>query len=106
MYYRYEVRQRDGSWAGICSLLNPSERRLFNRFIREPKWYSMDNNAHKKSTCWLTEEGFKKYGNKIVKMIQKHREWTETPPVRLRQTENLDNIVHKGKIQVINLEEP
>lgn len=105
MYYRYEFKRKDGSWAGICSLLNPSERRYFNRMIREPKWYSVGNNAERNSTCWLTEEGFRKYGNMIAEMIRKHREWAETPPVRIRTAESLDNLVVRGKIQVVSLEE-
>lgn len=105
MYYRYEVRRDDGTWAGICTMLNPSERRAFNRMIREPEWYGKPGNAERKSTCWLTEEGFEKYGNRIAKLIENHRAWVETPPVRIRKVRTLDNIVVRGKIQVINLEE-
>ena len=105
MYYRYEAMLPDGSWTGICSVLDPSERRRFNRLVREPKWYSVGNNAGRKSTCWLTEEGFAKYGTGIAALIAEHRERVETPPLRFRTAETLGNIVVRGKIQVINLEE-
>ena len=106
MFYRYEVLEKDGTWSGICASpkgLNPDEKRYLNRYIREPKWYRTGNNTEKASTCWLTEEGFRKYKGLLESLIQRHNEWVKMPPVRLRTAESLENIVVKGKIQVISL---
>ena len=53
MFYRYETKNENGEWEGIFSSFNPSERRYFNRFLREPKWYS--KNPGIDSSCWFTE---------------------------------------------------
>lgn len=94
----------DGKWNGICSIFNPSQKRYLSRFIKEPKWYFVGNNAEKKSTCWMTEEGFRKYDHVFMKLIAECKEWRQIPPIRLIMAKDLPNIVMKGKIQVINLE--
>lgn len=104
MYYRYETQKEDGTWTGVCTIFNPSQRRKLNRFIRAPKWYNENGNADKKSTCWLTEEGFKKYDGLFMTLINQTRLTKSCPPIRLRIEKDLPNIVMKGKIQVINLE--
>lgn len=48
MYYRYETQKEDGTWTGICTIFNPSQRRKLNRFIHVPKWCEKDGNADKK----------------------------------------------------------
>ena len=58
MFYRYEAKNKEGKYEGIFSFFNPSQRRHFNRFVKEPKWY--EKNPDVPSKCWFTEEGFKK----------------------------------------------
>ena len=100
MYYRYEAKNKDGQYEGIFSFFNPSERRYFNRFLREPKWY--EKNPDVDSRCWFTEEGYNKYHHVIDEIISGYNEWGyRTLEVRLLTKETLDNVVCKGKIQCI-----
>lgn len=95
MFYRYEARNKNGEYEGIFSFFNPSQRRYFNRFLREPKWY--ENNPDVDSRCWFTEEGYEKYHSVIDELIC----GAGIKDVRLLVKETLDNIVCKGKIQCI-----
>lgn len=97
MYYRYEIKNKEGIFVGLFCLLNPSQRRFFNRFVKEPSWYKHNPNTN--SRCWFTKEGYKKYHNVIDKIIAELR----NPEIRLLKVERLDNIVSKGKIQCIEL---
>ena len=105
MYYRYETQKEDGTWTGVCAMFDPSQRRKLNRFIHVPKWYNENGNADKNSTCWLTAEGFAKYAVLFTTLIDQTRLIKRCPPVRLRVANDLPNIVMRGKIQVINLED-
>lgn len=114
MYYRYEakikddfsgweVKDGDREWQGIFSFFNPTERRYFSRFLREPKWY--ENNPDVDTKCWFTEEGYKKYHNVMEQIISGsvgYRSMSHIE-VKLLTKETLDNIVCKGKIQYIEL---
>lgn len=95
MFYRYETKNENGEWEGIFSFFNPSERRYFNRFLREPKWYS--KNPGIDSRCWFTEEGYQKYHHVIDEIILSYQNFD----VRIITAESLNNIVCKGKIQCI-----
>lgn len=95
MYYRYEAKNQKGEYEGIFSFLNPSQRRYFNRFLKEPKWY--EKNPGVESRCWFTQEGYEKYHSIIDEMIS--GDWRLE--VRLLTKDTLDNIVCKGKIQCI-----
>lgn len=97
MFYRYEVLNVDGEYQGIFTAFDPSERSYFNRFLKEPKWYSKNPNVDSK--CWFTEEGYKKYGHIIEEMIAEKSYLT----TRLITKEKLENVVCKGKIQCIEL---
>lgn len=97
MYYRYEAKTKTGEYKGIFTVLNPSQRRYFNRFVKEPKWYK--NNPNTDSRCWFTEEGYDKY-HKIMENLISELYNVET---RLLKVETLNNIVSKGKIQCIEL---
>lgn len=88
-------KNKDEQYEGIFSFFNPSERRYFNRFLKEPKWY--ENNPDIESRCWFTEEGYIKYHSVIDELISGNR----TLEVRLLVKDTLDNIVCKGKIQCI-----
>ena len=100
MYYRYEAEDDDGQYVGIFSFFDPSQRRYFNRFLKEPKWYK--SNSNKESRCWFTEIGYQKYHNIIDELIAE----TGNIKTRLLTAEKLDNIVVKGKIQCIELVSP
>lgn len=95
MFYRYEAKDKDGQYRGIFSFFNPSERRYFNRFLKEPKWY--EKNPGVESRCWFTEEGYVKYHHIIDELIS----GKQNLEVRLLIRDALDNIVYKGKIQCI-----
>lgn len=95
MFYRYETKNENGEWEGIFSFFNPSERRYFNRFLREPKWYS--KNPGIDSRCWFTEEGYQKYHHVIDEIILSYQNFD----VRIITAGSLNNIVCKGKIQCI-----
>lgn len=97
MFYRYEAKDDDGQYIGIFNFLDPDQRRYFNRFVKEPKWYK--NNPDKDSRCWFTEFGYKKYHAIIDEFI------TEIGNVetRLITIEKINNIGMKGKIQCIEL---
>ena len=97
MYYRYEARNKEGQFVGIFQILNPSERRYINRFLREPKWY--EKNSTVESRCWFTEEGYAKY-HEVLDAIISEKGNLE---VRIIQKERLSNIACKGKIQCIEL---
>lgn len=114
MFYRYEakikddfhgweVKPEDREWQGVFSFFNPTERRYFNRFLREPKWY--ENNPDADSRCWFTEEGYNKYRHIIEEIISGDVGYRpmEHIEVRVLIKESLDNIVCKGKIQCIEL---
>ena len=97
MYYRYEIKNNKSEFVGIFSVFNPSQRRYFNRFLKEPKWYK--NNPDKKSRCWFTEVGYQKYHTIIENLISELR----NPEIRLLKMDTLKNIVVNGKIQCIEL---
>lgn len=99
MFYRYEAKNKDGQYEGIFSFFNPSERRYFNRFLKEPKWYK--KNPDVDSRCWFTEEGYNKYHHIIDEIILGYD--GSKGEVRLLTKETLENIVCKGKIQCIEL---
>lgn len=103
MFYRYEAKNKDGQYEGIFSFFNPSERRYFNRFLREPKWY--ENNPDTDSKCWFTEEGYNKYHNVIDEILSGNVGYRSMShlEIRLVTKETLDNVVCKGKIQCIEL---
>lgn len=81
MYYRYEAKDENGEYRGIFSFFDPSQRRYFNRFLKEPKWYK--NNPNVESRCWFTEEEYRKYYHIIC--------------------DTLRQLAVKGKIQCITL---
>lgn len=97
MFYRYEAKNKDGKYEGIFKFFNPSQRRYFNRFVKEPKWYK--SNPDIDSICWFTEEGYTKYHAIIDKLIAE----SGILEVRLVTKNTLDNVVCKGKIQCIEL---
>lgn len=97
MFYRYEGKNRKGQFVGIFCVLNPSQRRYFNRFLKAPKWY--DDNPDVDSKCWFTEEGYQKYHKVIEDLISE----LQNVEVRLLKTETLENLVVCGKIQCIQL---
>lgn len=97
MFYRYEAKTKDGEYEGIFSFLNPSQRRYFNRFVKEPKWY--EKNPDTPSKCWFTEEGFKKYHDIIETFICENR----IEDFRLLKEPVLQNLVCQGKIQCIQI---
>ena len=99
MYYRYEAKNKNGEYEGIFSFFNPDERRYFNRFVKEPKWYAKNPNVESK--CWFTEEGFVKYHHIIEELISNYDGFKDE--IRLLKREKLDHIVCKGKIQCIEL---
>lgn len=97
MFYRYEAKNKNGQYEGIFSFFNPSERRYFNRFLKEPKWYEKNPNVD--SRCWFTEEGYIKYHHIIDELISGNG----ALEVRLLIKDTLDNIVCRGKIQCIEI---
>lgn len=97
MFYRYEAKNKNGQYEGIFSFFNPSQRRYFNRFLKEPKWYKKNPNID--SRCWFTEKGYKKYHHIIDELIEEN----ENLEVRLLTQPTLNNIILKGKIQCIEL---
>ena len=99
MFYRYEAKNKNGQYEGIFSFFNPSERRYFNRFLKEPKWY--EKNPDIESRCWFTEEGYNKYHHVIDEIISGYDGLNME--VRLLTKETLENVVCKGKIQCIEL---
>lgn len=100
MFYRYEVRLPNSeNWDGICSgLLDPSERRFLNRYLRVPKWYATHKNIE--SRCWLTEEGYRKYYGVFEKIIEDIHP-SRYSEIRCIATEDPGRVLRKGKIQTI-----
>ena len=103
MFYRYEALDKEtGRYEGIFSFFNPSQRRYFNRFLKEPKWYEKNPDAD--SRCWFTEEGYTKYHSVMEYLISgMDGSYREIENVRILARGTLDNIVCKGKIQCIEL---
>lgn len=104
MFYRYEAKNKNGQYEGIFSFFNPSERRYFNRFLKEPKWYEKNPNVD--SRCWFTEEGYNKYHHVIDEIISGNvgcRSMSHIIEVRLLTKKTLDNVACKGKIQCIEV---
>lgn len=97
MFYRYEAKNKNGTYVGIFGIFNPDQRRYFGRFLKEPKWYSKNPNVD--SRCWFTELGYQKYGPVIEELISEFQELD----YRLIKAESLNNVVAKGKIQCIQL---
>ena len=95
MFYRYEAKNKEGKYEGIFSFFNPSQRRHFNRFVKEPKWY--EKNPDVPSKCWFTEEGYEKYHDIIETFIYENR----IQDFRLLKEPVLQNLVCQGKIQCI-----
>ena len=103
MYYRYEVETEDG-WEGIFSIANPDWRRYISRFFKEPTWYSKQKEPWNIPTrCWFTKYGYEKYGYLIEKMISEYKYYCPNCKTRILKQETLDNLVMKGKVQVIEL---
>ena len=97
MYYRYEAMNENGEYEGIFSFFDPSQRRYFNRFLKEPKWYK--NNPNVESKCWFTEEDYKKYHHIIDELIIE----SGLSNIKLIKCETLCQLVMKGKMQCITL---
>lgn len=97
MFYRYEAKNKDNEYKGIFSFFNPSQRRYFNRFLKEPQWYK--KNPDTNSKCWFTEEGYRKYHSIIEEFIIEN----SIENVRLLTKETLENVVSKGKNQCIEI---
>jgi len=95
MFYRYEAKNESGQYEGIFKFFNPDQRRYFNRFVKEPKWYEKNPNTN--SHCWFTDKGYEKYHSVVEKLISE----CHGLEVRLLKKESLENIVCKGKIQCI-----
>ena len=96
MYYRYEAKYPDDTeWKGIFHCLSPDDRRKWY-CLSTPKWY--DHNPDTKSRAWFTEHGYQKWHEKMEHTIANTWKPIET---RLIKAETLDNIVVKGKTQVI-----
>ena len=95
MFYRYEALNKKGEYEGIFSFFNPSQRRYFNRFVKEPKWY--EKNPSVPSKCWFTEEGYQKYHEIIDGFIIENN----IQNFRLIKEHTISNIVCHGKIQCI-----
>lgn len=103
MYYRYEVKTEDG-WEGIFSIADPDWRRYIGRFLKEPAWYKKQKNPWDiPSRCWFTEYGFQKYGYLINEMIEDYKAYYPDMNIRILKQETLQQLVMKGKIQVIEL---
>lgn len=96
MFYRYEAKKND-RFVGIFCVLNPSQRRQFNRLLKEPKWYA--NNPNVDSRCWFTEEGYSKYHSVIDGMISELR----GVEIRILKRNEIQNIAMRSKIQCIEL---
>ena len=96
MFYRYEALNETGDYEGIFCFLNPSERRYFSRYVKEPKWYK--KNPYKVTRCWFTEEGYEKCHHIIEELIA-----DKNLTIRILTKDKLNNIVCKGKIQCIEL---
>ena len=95
MFYRYEAKDDDGNYVGIFQILNPSQRRYFNRFVKEPSWYQKHPDTD--SRCWFTEKGYQKYHHIINEFIDEY----QNLEVRILTTNTLSNICSKGSIQCI-----
>ncbi len=104
MFYRYEVRLSDNEeWRGICTYLNPSERRKVNAFMKSPKWY--DTHPDVNTEAWFTEFGYNKHRDKMEKIISNFC-WEhpcDNVQVHVRTAETLENIAICGKVQCIRL---
>lgn len=104
MYYRYEARctkgnDEDKKWQGIFQCFGPDERRKWY-CLHVPKWY--EQNPDIKSQAWFTQHGYEKWHEKMEKTIEDFLLWRSNGwEIRLLQTENLNNIVSKGKTQCI-----
>lgn len=103
MFYRYEAENKEtGEYEGIFSFFNPSERRYFNRFLKEPKWYEKHPNVESK--CWFTQDGYDKYHHIIDEIIASYQPWpSRRLNIRLLTKSTLENIACKGKMQCIEV---
>ena len=105
MYYRFEVcLQGFDNWLGICTILNGYELRQVGRFLTEPRWYK--KNPDVRSECWFTEYGYQKYKEKMQEIINHMPDWHSEELMRglkfrVREQEELKNIVMHGKVQCI-----
>lgn len=99
MYYRYEARhvsRTDAGWKGIFQCMDPSQRRKWYH-LAIPKWYG--KNPGIDSRAWFTEHGHEAYGDlMLATMAELEQRNYET---RVLTAETLDNMVVKGKTQVI-----
>lgn len=103
MYYRYEVKMGN-EWEGVFSIADPDWRRYIGRYISTPKWYAKQKDPYAiNSRCWFTEYGFQKYHQFIDDMIADYRSFTPNLEIRILQAYSLENLVMKGKVQVIEL---
>ena len=104
MFYRYEARRIDGDvpsdWEGIFQHFDPTERRQWY-CLCEPKWYA--KNPDKESQAWFTQHGYDKWHEKMDDMIEDKIlcMGSNRLEVRLLSKESLENIVFKGKTQVL-----
>ena len=99
MYYRYEAKNEKGEWEGIFAFLDPSQRRRFSQYVKEPTWYK--NNPDINSKCWFTELGYNKYHHIVEDLINE----VGNLEIRLLRKNIVDNIVVKGTIQCIQVVE-
>ena len=96
MFYRYEGRHsKDEPWVGIFAIFNPSQRRKWY-CLTTPQWYA--KNPDVDSKAWFTQHGYEKWHTKMEEMIEEISGFAE---VRLIKRKTLDNVVVKGKTQVI-----
>ena len=102
MYYRYEMRTgADKPWQGCFQFFYPDELRYIGKWLKEPKWYQ--KHPDKESRCWFTDYGFEKFQDIIKEIIQNRLDSNPEWEMRLLQTESLERIVMKGKVQCIQL---
>ncbi len=101
MFYRYEARTGNGQWHGIFQAFDPSDRRKWH-CLTVPKWYSehfLDKILQ--SRAWFTDYGYAKWHEKMEKTIEESTLKARGYETRLITADTLDNIVMKGKTQVI-----
>lgn len=101
-YYRFEAMHEEhtgGRWVGIFQALNPSERRQWSCLVT-PKWYAENPDVDSKS--WFTRYGYEKWHEKMERTIANFNfgyrlGWK----FRVVTADDLDNLVMRGKTQVI-----
>lgn len=103
MYYRYEARVNNGPWYGIFHAFDPNDRRKWH-CLTTPKWYNKHFPREVfRSRAWFTDHGYAKWHEKMEKTIEESTLKARGYETRLIAAETLDNIVMKGKTQVIQM---